>query len=482
MDWLTIRQCDGDTPRCSRCLANHLDCTWQLPVGKRGPRRRQLPEHAPSPTDVSPSDSALSASSVNAPGLLEIWRNLLPGLSHLPGHEDTEAFFSSCIDAYMRYLFPITPLVHEASMQGLLAELFHNGLDLSDTGLQAITMSENARAIGNGALSSERSLNLLLAVCAQVCALIPNHHLPSGDLARTELFSASEQMLRLYQDRDLEQPCAASVIIRYFHASCFHAAGNIRVSWLVLGEAIRIAMEMQMFDESSLFNLNPLETQFRRAIFWQLSTGDKSSSILNSRPLSFQRLNFESSPSTLLIQEILLRDPLRSCNGAAYERGLSYGFALISTLFDAVTDILTGLKYLRHTTAANTSTPQLSEGLRRVIGGDLLRFQSALDDLPIWLDRPWQWTADLSEADLEYQRLGFWIQHVNLKLTYHAMKLILLQKASDMGLADVLGFSSDVVLVALQKTEIANEMVLCMRRAPFDAIRLNGESCVRSRP
>lgn len=500
---MTMRQCDGVTPTCGRCATARLDCTWQLPVGKRGPRRKDPavscprpprpppPAGPPSvdapPVDASPGESLASArtglsdSSALEHAVDEVWRNMLERLRVRLGDRDVRRFFADCIDAYMRHLFPITPIIHEASIRGSLAELLGD----VDVSLDAIgptpAPSINALAVSNGFLPAERSLNLLVALSAQVCSLLPESIFSSDPSVRDDLFRASEQMLRLYHDRDVEHPCAASITIRYFHSSCFHAAGKTRVSWLVLGEAIRLALEMQIFDESSLLGLSMMERQLRRAIFWQLSAGDKSSSILNCRPLCFQNLNFEVPPSTMLVLETPLRDARSTCNGAGYEHGLWQGFGLTASLFDAVTDVLTNLKCLQHTAAARTNSSELTNGLRKVVREDLLRFQCVLDDLPECLECPWRWTAaELSIADLEYQRHGFGVQHVNLKLTFCAMKLILLQKAADFGLADALGFSNDAVLLALQKIEIASEVVACLRRAPFDAIRLNGESCVSS--
>lgn len=403
-----------------------------MPVGKRGPRRHRENNDASAGQDnfyspgfvsqTSPSDRADTRDHVQPRenDVLGIWQDLLRRLCPHTRDRDIKSFFLDCVDGYMKHLFPITPVIHEASLRGLVAELCSNseihstpidtiqhsprdGMSFTAK-MNAIAASPHALALSNRFLPVERSLTLLLALCAQVCSLLPDYVFSTGDLARIELFSASKRMLRLYHDRDVEHPCATSIIIRYFHSSCSHAAGNTRVSWLVLGEAIRLALEMKVFDESSLLGVGLLERQLRRAIFWQLSTGDKSSSILNNRPLCFQSLNFDVAPSTQLIQETPLRDPLRSCNSAEFESGLGHGFALISSLFGAVTDVLIDLKFLRHTTTAQTSSTELVQGLRKVVREDLLRFQSALDNLPDWLDRPWQWRADLSTADLEYQR------------------------------------------------------------------------------
>jgi len=348
------------------------------------------------------------------------------------------------------------------------------------TNLAALSASGEASVLSNGSLLLERSLSLLLALCAQVCTLVPNDSRPDVEAIQAALFSSSKEVLKVYHDRDIENPCAVSIVIRYFHAVCFHAVGNARVSWLVMGEAIRLAFEMHIHDESSLASLNPIERQIRRAVYWQLSTGDRSSSILNSRPICFHDLNFEQPPSTIYIQETPLQDQSRHGGSAVFEERLGIGFRLVSSLFSRATEVLMGLKALQQHLARCRSR-EVVQGFRRAIGEELLHFHTALDHLPDWLSCPWLWhDSTLSTTDFEYQQHGFWIQHVNLQITYPTLKLVMVQKATELGLVDALGYSDDAVLLAIQKTELANEVIVCVRRAPFEAIKVNGEPCVSS--
>ena len=492
-------RCEGAASVCDHCTTNGWRCSWQLPVKKRGPKRKDAsdvraeespafaPQHSPQTTSPHPCDGDAAVrhdNGCNAEDVEAVWSAMINAVRGARGIQDVKQFFVECIDAYMHHLFPITPIIPENPLRSLIEELFERGRSWQSVstppGSEAIVSSRTAAILSNGHLPLERSISLVLALCANVCYLLPSHLFGSAERLQSELFSASRQVLRLYHERDIEQPSAVSVIVRYFHTACFHAAGQTRVSWLVLGEAIRLALEMHVYDESSLIALDPIERELRRALYWQLSTGDQSSSILNNRPLCFHRLNFEVPASTLSRRQPLLLDSARSCNGDDFEERLLEGFSLISRLFNAATDVFVGLKYITQITTLPSSTPERLRSFSNFVKDDLLRFHSILDDLPDYIEQPWRWTAHLHPADLSHQVDGFWIQHINLKLTYHVLKLVLIQKAAEWGLIDVLGLSGDVILLALQKTEIAIDVLGCLRGVPFDAIRLNGEPAVRT--
>jgi len=97
--------------------------------------------------------------------------------------------------------------------------------------------------------------------------------------------------------------------------------------------------------------------------------------------------------------------------------------------------------------------------------------------MPVWL-KEIEDTQDVVDSNREYQRAGFWIQRINLQVTFQSLSLIVLQRFLDLKLLPLLGLSSEPVMIALKKTEIAREMLLAIQTAPFEFLQINGESCV----
>lgn len=383
---------------------------------------------------------------------------------------------AECIDLYLRHLFPITPVIHEASVRATWTRVFRYS--------QPLTPGQPSPSgdtfISRPDLSYLRSLTMLTAICATSSALIPPSLFPDGQVAAGLFLKASRDMLHLYEDEDIERPQAASVIIRYFHTICTHAKGNQRVSWHIMGESIRLALEMRLYDESTLAGLDPVEAQLRRAIYWQLHTGDRSAAILNDRPYTLHHLILDT-PLTLLHmgpEDTHLLDTSRTHNSLPFVQCLNAGFNLSTRLFSSAAAVLFDLRLLNEFSTKTSGSGDLVRGQGAAIVDSVLDFRRVLDDIPSWLERPWLAELGPDDETATYQRDALWVQHVNLKLTFHCLRLILLQKASETGHAGLLGYGEDPRLVAMQKTDIARDVLACIGGAPFQALQINGEPCV----
>lgn len=341
-------------PTCSPCTERGEECVYSAPTKKRGPRRGDrapasifpLPRHNLShPTSVpSLDDGSFELASVgsvstqhlsirgyssasppwftSAPfcvtqtepsrpsssGFAQVWINLQSTLSSTWKSGDLAEHFENCIDVYMRHLFPLTPLVDERASRLVassirpapaVSNVDYGGramIPLDDGGDPTLANLTRLAAVGElpiDRLYAERSLTLLTSLVATSASLLPATMVSSDLKASADcLLQASRQMVHTFEDLDIERPCASSVIIRYFHSLCVHARGQPRVSWYILGEAIRVAQDLRIHNEASLTALPAQEAHLRRSLFWQLSTGDRSVGILNDLPFSFSALNF----------------------------------------------------------------------------------------------------------------------------------------------------------------------------------------------
>lgn len=425
----------------------------------------------------------------------QIWQELLVSLA---SSWEPEALIGLCIDAYMVHLFPITPLVHEPSARAIWSWAFGYG-SLPPLAAQSPAAQHYAPPVYTVPKSSSedlelahwaeaQSLTLLTALCATSSLLVPETTVPKAREVAMLFLQASRKMHRLYPDQEIERTNAYSIIIRYFHAISIHATGNARMSWYLIGEAIRLAQELRLYEEDSLAGLDPLEAHLRRAVFWQLYTGDQSAAILNNRPLTLHRRMLDAPLSTRYLSDddIQLMDPAR--HPPSFARHINTGFTLGSRLFSLATDIFLDLKLLVEFFARPCVSADLVPGLTSCIVDSSLAFLTVLDDMPECLQHPGKTLPPIADEaggegeDMRLvtanQRISFWAQHVNLKVTYWCLRLIMLQRAADLGFAGLLGFSEDPRLLSIQKTEISREVLACIQAAPFEALQVNGESCV----
>ncbi|EQL02946.1 Transcription factor, fungi [Ophiocordyceps sinensis CO18] len=141
-------KCDyvGAIGNCTHCRGNHVRCTFDLPLARRGPKAKKkadaLPSgahHRPLPSGGGSSSSATSPavnpSSIysppvmgqgptptpSAPGhavlALSRWRALSRAVQLALPDSSLERTVTRCFHLFFEYLYPLTPLVHEPSLR-----------------------------------------------------------------------------------------------------------------------------------------------------------------------------------------------------------------------------------------------------------------------------------------------------------------------------------------------------------------------------
>ena len=126
---------------------------------------------------------------------------------------------------------------------------------------------------------------------------------------------------------------------------------------------------------------------------------------------------------------------------------------------------------------ATLQAPNPNEQQKASIMDAYLQLLSLMDEMPPWLQQLDHRSSPGSDIE-RFQNLGFWIQRTNLEVTFHTLSLIIIQKFLDLELSIIVGISSEPLMVALKKTEIARGMLTTIQRVPFEALQVNGESCV----
>lgn len=387
---------------------------------------------------------------------------------------------STCIDLYMQWDFPAGPVVCEPMLRRkipLAVSILKGELDLTSTSI----FDQSAQDI-----QTRRFFALVTAVCAFVSSGLPADIFPAGDALAWPFLRASREALRLYQDQDVEHPDSSSVIVRYFHSNALHALGKTRVSWHVMGEALRLVQEMRLYDETSFTDLDWPEAYLRRNAFWHLYVGDKSASILNGVPISLHQICLDGPITTTFDPDLAcgLMDPSRD---PAFEDRLRVGFHLCFRLWYTASEMLVDLNVLsrlqqrRYGAEAAQHPPGVDDSdLRTCVVQSYFDFMSILHECPDWIRDPSSGAADApDEAAAHFRSSCFYNQKANLFVTFHALRLVLVSRFAGQGLPDFLGLTSDPAMLAMRKVEIASDLLDVVTDLPFEALQANGEPCVR---
>jgi hypothetical protein len=316
--------------------------------------------------------------------------------------------------------------------------------------------------------------------------------------------TASRDMLACFEDWDITHADSSSLAIRMAQSGAFHNLGQTRKSWHILGEALRLAMDMRLFDEASYFNLDPLEAKLRRNLFACIYMADKSASILNSRPMGFHEICLDDVTIDLvkLEDDFPLLDAEDERFTPPFERQLHEGIIYHTLrLWSVATDLHLYMKIFTRLRTSRLAGPGAGAADGCVVSDTQIMhlyvtFSSILDTLPPWLRDPSSYddsttattttpntTASLTNPDttstgLSFRRLLFWTQHANLFITFHCLRLILLRRASSMGCTALLGLTDNAEMLMLREVEIANELTGALGRIPDEALQAGGEPLV----
>lgn len=405
---------------------------------------------------------------------------------------------TKCFALYFEYLFPLIPIVHEPTMRaGLQFVLAQHSQQRESPHLQQSESPHSASWLSPPQQSSELNspfddtnqpgyptpwpqsiFTLVTALCAESASILPIQLFPEGRLVANAFLKASRSALHEYLDADLEQPNANSLIIRYFHSNCLHAAGKSKTSWHIFGEAGRLAQIMQLHDETSYTGLDAVEALLRRRVFWILYIGDKSAALLNQRPITLHKFSFDPGITVAYSSEAVDHDGKSTGTSSVDvpEQSIMAGFNLNLRLWHAASDLLLELRVVREPLPNQGTGKSLTSYQRSHINSLYVNFMTCLDELPRWL----QISPGLfgtGPDGLDHPK-AFVIQWVNLRVSFHCLRMAILRKFEDYEFMAPGGVQEQWGTQTLSKTEIARDMLQALREAPFWALQVNGESCV----
>nr|QIX02883.1 POX01474 [Penicillium oxalicum] len=390
-----------------------------------------------------------------------------------------EELVNRCFDLFFDYLFPLIPLVHEHSIRQGLSYFVQRDETHIARGA-SVNLVDGYQNLKFPELWPDMTFTLISAVCAEVAFLLPKNIFPDGDLVADVFLQASRSCLATYLEADLEYPNANSVVIRYLHSNCMHAAGKPRLSWHIFGEATRLAQVLQMHDEASIKGLHPLEAEFRRRAFWITYIGDKSAAILNNRPITIHKFSFESGISighpTGVDDEFVATPGNTNADGPSPRKSFLTGFNANLRLWQLASDLLLEIRLIESRKIGPMGPLHAFSPEERLRLDQLyVLFVTSLDDLPPPLqDHQLLANAQFDKDTIDRLSRTYTIQAANLYVSLHCLKMVIAQKFEE-----IQYFPTDHgELLLLRKTEIARGMLKTIRDAPFWALQVNGEPCV----
>jgi hypothetical protein len=178
--------------------------------------------------------------------------------SHVPS-------MSVCLDLFVEHIYPIMPLIHVPTLRA--------------------TLSRPLRDF-------ER--NFMCALCAVTSTHMSGKSIPTPALGPISWEAVGRHYLNeciaVRQSYDfIEDKSLLAVISSYFMSTAHFEINQSRKSWYYLREAMTMAQDLKLHDESSYENLSEAEALCRRRTFWILYVTERSFAILRHKPLTLSK-------------------------------------------------------------------------------------------------------------------------------------------------------------------------------------------------
>ena len=506
MDHANVQQA---TEVCANCRISQIPCQYTSVPKKRGPRTprvahglhqstqeagiRVLHDHGPvneellwlSPVSCTENQRPIDETATPQPGrlanifalpvagpdlvstarsaqavrdgLLELMSSALPSLPALEA-------VNTCIDLYMQYTFPTAPMVHEPTLRASASKFFLG---------TCTTELFRARSRQEG-VTHMRAFALVTALCASVASVMPESLLPYRQILARPCLNASRDMLKAFEDFDVEYPNSTSIATRILHATALqHITGKTALSYYVLGQATLLIRNMRLHSEEALNVQDALEAQLLRFIFWQIYAADKASACLGSRPFLLHEWLFDGELTLRRSGEpvVPLLDTSRPWYEGSFEERLLAGFHFIPRLWSSAASLIFDMRaHGRGNQDANKT--QLTQAYMEFLG--------IMDGLPNWLQAS---NVIISRDDGEaaqFQKTAFWVQRCTVLVTFQCLRLVILQQCIDSKVWDVMGLNDHTLTLPMTKIGMIHDFVQTLDDIPFVYLQVKGEPTVSS--
>ncbi|KUI67212.1 putative sucrose utilization protein SUC1 [Cytospora mali] len=280
-------RCDGKYP-CQQCINATLTCKRDHVPRKRGPKRghgrvinelraREIkeresrdnsaepeltPTRASYPSTTLPQDVSWQSNATDPRHAPEP-ASMFTSDQHQPLHRPFLHLIPQCVDLYYEHIYPIMPVLYMPTIRSIIAR----------------QMSPSEK-------------NLIYAVCAMVCMHMSGKSLHLDGPASWEdagRFFLDECVSNRRSYDFMEDASLYAVVSSFWLSTSFFEINQNRKSWLYLREALTLAQDMGLHDDSTYINLSPEEALCRQRVFWILFVTERSFAILRNKPITFKK-------------------------------------------------------------------------------------------------------------------------------------------------------------------------------------------------
>ncbi|KAH8589571.1 hypothetical protein B0O99DRAFT_581287 [Bisporella sp. PMI_857] len=379
-----------------------------------------------------------------------------------------EELVNKCIDIFMQFIFPNTPVCHEPTLRaGVSVFQLRSSADAVEPPLVARQLEALQQPV------IEKTFTLITALCALVMSVAPEPYIPQNSTLALLFLRASRAMLLTYQEHDFEHPDWTSLIIRIWQSSATqNATGKNGEAHHYYGEASMLALRLRLYKETSVARESPLESQLLRSIFWLLYLSDKSAEafddrlcIINERVFNGELTLLESSNPA-----VPLLDMDRITSMPLLESRIQEGFLLKRRIWSAAVDLIAVIES-RTWIQAQTSPSQTQTETAAVEANDeaadlshltemYVEFAGLIDSFPPWLRNPDQYLDQHIDADVaNYQKMCFWAQRSSIMMSFHTLKLVILQRCINHDAPGAMGLDHSQFSQHLRKIDIGQDFL-----------------------
>ncbi|KAK7733315.1 hypothetical protein SLS53_008212 [Cytospora paraplurivora] len=190
-------------------------------------------------------------------------RSMFTSDQHQPLHRPFLHLIPQCVELYYEHIYPIMPVLYMPTIRSMIA--------------RQLSPSEK---------------NLIYALCALVCMHMSGKSLHLDGPASWEdagRFFLDECVSNRQSYDFMEDASLHAVVSSFWLSTSFFEINQNRKSWLYLREALTLAQDMGLHDDSTYVNLPPQEALCRQRVFWILFVTERSFAILRNKPITFKK-------------------------------------------------------------------------------------------------------------------------------------------------------------------------------------------------
>jgi hypothetical protein len=217
---------------------------------------------APNSVPASPPDiswNKVTSDPRNAPDP----RSVFTSEQYRPVHRNYLDLIPTCVELYYEHIYPIMPLPYMPGVRSMIS--------------RQMTSSEKNYIYSMCALTSFHMLG----------QSIDTPGLPSWD-APGRFFL--DECISVRQSYDFLEDLSLHAVVSSFWLSTSHFEINQnRKSWLYLREALTLAHDLGLHDDTTYLGLSPEERLCRQRVFWQLFVTERSFAVLRNKPITFKK-------------------------------------------------------------------------------------------------------------------------------------------------------------------------------------------------